>query len=112
MLAELAAGKLAAGELNLARSYLTGSLPVSLATARQRMRVGVQLSIFGLPRDFPQRTTAQIDALTLDEARAAAARWLHPDQLATVVVGTADVMRPHLDSGRFGELAVAAWDSY
>jgi zinc protease len=112
MFAEVAEHGITAAELERVQSYLTGSLPFTMQTARQRMRSGVQLELYGLPRDFPQRITAEIATLGVADVQAAARRWLHPEALATVVVATANVMRPVFENGRFGEFAQKSYDEY
>jgi zinc protease len=79
-------------ELDQARRYAIGSL--QLGTASQggmasmlSMLAGADLGVEYL-RDFP----AQLLAVTVDDVLAAAATWMSPSRLTTVLVGDADVV--------------------
>jgi predicted Zn-dependent peptidase len=79
-------------ELDQARRYAIGSL--QLGTASQggmasmlSMLAGADLGVNYL-RDFP----AQLQAVTVDDVLAAAAAWMSPSRLTTVLVGDAAVI--------------------
>jgi predicted Zn-dependent peptidase len=79
-------------ELDQARRYAIGSL--QLGTASQgglasmlSMLAGADLGVEYL-RDFP----AQLQAVTVDDVLDAAARWMSPSRLTTVLVGDAKVI--------------------
>lgn len=83
-------------ELDQARRYAIGSL--QLGTASQAglasmisMLVGADLGIEYL-REFPE----QMQAVTVDDVLAAAATWMAPTRLSTVLVGDAKVVREPL----------------
>lgn len=85
--AKLADGQLEQPELDDARTYLTGSFPLRLTSNDQvaSMLVGMQVQRLGA--DYLDRRNAYLDAVTLDEVKAAAARLYHPDALRIVAVG-------------------------
>ena len=64
------------------------------------------LVIYGLPADYYDTYRNNIRAVTLDAVLEAARRHLHPDQLQTVVVGDARVIRDSLGDLDLGELQV------
>jgi zinc protease len=77
-----------AEELKDAKTYLTGSFPLSLDStgriagtlvAMQRDRLGI---------DYLEKRAALIDAVTLADAKRVAQRLLDPDKLSFVVVGS------------------------
>jgi zinc protease len=98
LFADVAAHGITADELEFTKTYLGGSLPFRVATARQRVRVAVQNEICGLPADYVHTLPAEIGRLTLDEVCEAARAWLHPDDCLAVVVATADTMLPRLEA--------------
>jgi len=107
---DLAARGLTAEELDFARSYLVGSMPFHLATARQRMQLAVRDAAFDLPIGYTATLPAQLGALDIDAVRAAATRHLRPEDAVTVAVTTARDTRDAL--AKVGEVEVVAFDAY
>ena len=75
-------------ELDEAKSYLKGSQMLALDTSSKLATALLQYQLDKLPIDYIEKRNAIVDAVTLDDARAAAKRlWGHG--LLTVVVGRA-----------------------
>lgn len=74
-------------ELDAAKTYLTGSFPLSLDSTSHIAAVLVQMQIDGLGIDYLDRRAGLIEAVTLDQVRALARRLLDPTRLSFVVVG-------------------------
>ncbi len=109
---ELAAGGIRSDEFELAVHHITGSLPFSRATPRQRMRLALRHELFGLPADYPARLPELLAGLTLDDVHGAAARWLSPRDLCIVIVASADEMAPRLEKVGLPPTEIVAYDSY
>ncbi len=107
---DLAEHGLSADELAFARTYLTGSLPFRLATARQKVRAAIQNQLFDLPSDYLERVPQELAALTLDETNHIARTKLWPDDSLAVVVATADTMVPRLEALGYEHLTVLPYD--
>jgi zinc protease len=76
-------------ELADAKTYLTGSYPLSFSS---NVGIASQLNTFqreGLPLDYVARRNGLINALTLDDVRRAARRLFDPARLTIVVAGSA-----------------------
>lgn len=110
--AALADDGLTDAELALARSYLVGSLPFHLATARQRMQLALRDALFGLPIGFTAELPARVAELSVDDVRAAARRHLRPAELVTVAVTTAATARAGLTAAQVGVPREVAFDAY
>jgi zinc protease len=85
--ARMGRGEIGEDDLADAKTYLTGSFPLRL-TSNDRVAdllVGIQLHDLG--QDFLERRNSYIEAVTLEDVRAAASRWFDPDRLLVVVVG-------------------------
>jgi zinc protease len=93
-------------ELSLARDYLDGVFPIRYETTGAIASALATLVIYGLPADYYDTYRNNIRAVTLDAVLEAARRHLHPDQLQTVVVGDARVIRDSLGDLDLGELQV------
>ncbi|MBK9031990.1 MAG: insulinase family protein [Myxococcales bacterium] len=112
LFAALAEDGLTEAELALARSYLVGSLPFHLATARQRMQLAMRDALFGLPVGYTAELPARVAQLSVDEVRAAARRHLHPERLVTVAVTTAATARAGLVAAAIGAPREVEFDAY
>ncbi|MBI5261180.1 MAG: insulinase family protein [Bradyrhizobium sp.] len=73
-------------ELDEAKSYLKGSQMLALDTSSKLAQALLQYQLDKLPIDYIEKRNAIIDAVTLDDARAAARR-LWSQGLLTVIVG-------------------------
>ncbi|HEX9015962.1 MAG TPA: pitrilysin family protein [Chloroflexota bacterium] len=78
-----------AEELDEARSFLTGSLPIALETADGLVRTMLDIEFYKLGLDFLERYPALIDAVTPESIRAAVRKWVVPEHIVTVVAGPA-----------------------
>ena len=76
-----------AGELADCKLYLIGSIPRMLETNQAIATFLHTAEFFGLGLDHDLRLPALLDAVTLDEANAAARRTLDPSRAAVVVAG-------------------------
>ncbi len=82
-------------ELADAKTYLTGSYPRAFAS---NAGTAAQLNAFqrsGLPVDYVARRNDFINAVTLDEVRAAARKWFDPGKLTVTVAGTIAEPKKH-----------------
>ena len=79
-----------AKELEDAQAYLTGSFPLRLDSTAKIAVFLSQVEYFGLGPDYIERYPDRVRAVTLEQVRAAAQKYLHPDALIQVVVGPRD----------------------
>lgn len=110
--ADLAARGLGDDELDFARSYLVGSMPFHLATARQRMQLAVRDAAYGLAWDYTATLPARLGELGGADLRAAAARNLRPADAVTVAVTTSRDTRAALATATGGSVEVVPYDAY
>lgn len=77
-------------ELADAKTYLTGSYPLSFTSSSRiaSMLIGIQMDNLGI--DYPDRRNGLIEAVTLDDVNRLARKLLRPDMLTVVVVGQPD----------------------
>lgn len=81
-------------ELDNAKTYLTGSFPLSLDSTQHIASVLVQMQEDKLGIDYLDRRAELIGAVTLDEARALARRLFDPAKLSFAVVGDPQNLEP------------------
>ena len=79
-----------AKELDDAKTYLTGSFPLSLDSTGHIAGILVAIQRDALGIDYLERRKALIESVTLDDAKRVAHRLLDPDKLSFVVVGSPD----------------------
>jgi zinc protease len=74
-------------ELNDAKNYLTGSFPLRFDTTRKVANFLAQVEFFQLGLDYPDRYAELIGKVTREDVLQVANRYIHPEQLITVIVG-------------------------
>jgi zinc protease len=76
-----------AEELDLAKKYLTGSYALNFDTSTKIAGQLVRIQLEGLGIDYMDRRNGEVEAVTLDDARAMAHRLYGPGKLLVAVVG-------------------------
>ncbi len=74
-------------ELNDSRSFLVGSLPLRLETNEGMARAIVDMALYDLGFDYLQRYEELMGAITAEQIRAVAQKWLDPDAYALGMAG-------------------------
>jgi zinc protease len=88
-----------AHELAAAIKNITGGFPLRIASNSKIVQYLAVIGYYGLPLDYLDRFNDRVSAVTADRIRDAFNRRIHPDRLATVIVGpraqeTADSAMP------------------
>ena len=89
-------------ELDLAKASLAGSFGRSLEQPATIARFAINAERQQLPDDYYQNYLKNLDALTLDDINATAAKYVHADNLQITVVGKTDDFADQM--ARFGEV--------
>ena len=79
-----------AEELDAAKQNITGGFPLRLDSNREILAYIALIGFYGLPLDFLNTYTKKVEAVTTGQIRDAFRRRVHPDTMATVMVGPAD----------------------
>ena len=74
-------------QLNLAKSYITGSYALRFDSNAAIANYLLSLQTRGLPRDYANTRNDKIRAVTREQVKAAAQTYLQPDKLIVVAVG-------------------------
>jgi zinc protease len=93
-------------ELDPARDYLIGVLPLRFETPEAISGAISNLVVHGLPDDYFDTYRTSMEAVTLDDIAEAARNRIRPSRMATVVVGDADELEEPLRQGGFGPLTI------
>lgn len=93
-------------ELNSARDYLRGALPLRLETTSQLASRVAELVIYDLPATYFDDYRDRIAAVTAEDVRRVALEAVRPDAMAIVVVGDADQIRDDLEALDLGPIEV------
>lgn len=93
-LAKIAKNGVSQKELDNAKSYLTGSYALRFDTNSKiaSQLLGIMVEDMGI--DYIDKRNAMIEALTVEDLKKAAARFLKPDDLIVVVVGKPKDLSP------------------
>ncbi|SPR98822.1 M16 family metallopeptidase [Cupriavidus taiwanensis] len=74
-------------ELRAAKDNLVNGFPLRIDNNRKLLTNVANIGWYGLPLDYLDTWTAQIGKVTREQVRAAFQRHVHPDNMATVIVG-------------------------
>lgn len=89
-------------ELDRAKAYLALGLADAFETTGQVVQRVDELQRFGLPLDYYDSYTASIMAVTAEDVRRVAQKYVTPDQASVVVVGDVAKIRAGIDALRLG----------
>jgi zinc protease len=74
-------------ELNDAKDYLTGNFPLRFDTTRRVAAFLAQVEFFQLGLEYPDKYPELIRKVSREDVLRVAKRYVHPEQLITVIVG-------------------------
>ncbi len=95
-------------ELRFAQKGLVGSLPLGFETPVQIAAALQILPLYGLPEDYFANYAESIEAVTLEDVREVAGRFLDSSHMQIVVVGDAAHVRRGLERLRVGNIVELA----
>ncbi|NJM34371.1 MAG: insulinase family protein [Rhodomicrobium sp.] len=94
VLKRIAADGPTAEEVENAKRYLTGSYALRFSSSTRIADILLWLQIEDLGIDYIDKRNGLIEAVTMDEIKRAAAKWIKPDDLVITIVGEPDGMMP------------------
>lgn len=74
-------------ELRNAKSFLTGVFPISHETQESLLNALLTQKLYDLPADYLQTYRQKINAVTIQDVRRVAEKYISPDKTAIVIVG-------------------------
>lgn len=95
-----------ADEVAAAKDYIAGTFPLQLETTAQVAARIADLIVHRLPDDYYRVYRDRVAAVTPDQVHAAAHRHIHPERMAIVIVGDADVVLGPLEALGIGPVEV------
>lgn len=81
-------------ELKAAKDYLIGSFPLLIDSNRKLLDNISNIAWNGLPLDYLDTWTRQVDRVSIADIKAAFARKLQPDRMVVLTVGAAPARQP------------------
>lgn len=101
-----------ADELALGVAALTRGYARNFETAEQIAGAAMQIALYELPDDYFARFVPSVEAVTPEQATAAAAHHLDPSRLVTLAVGDLDAIHADLRQLDLGEAAVLSAEAF
>lgn len=90
-------------ELNRAKDDILNSFLFRYDTKEKVLAESVRLEFYGYPANYLETYEASLRKVTLTDVTAAAKKYIHPDQLAILVVGNKSEIKPGLDELGLGQ---------
>jgi zinc protease len=109
LLAQMAQGDVTPKEMDFARDYLAGVYPIQSETADQVAGRILTVAAYGLPADYNSTYPDKIRAVSVDQVKAMAAKYLAADNVDIVLAGNVaafrDALKKEYPSAKFDEIA-------
>lgn len=102
--------KVSADELQSAKNLIAGTFAQSLESPQTLAWFANMIEYYNLPQDYFKNYLKRIEAVTIQDIKDAANKFMHPDKIHIVVVGNASEVGPKLE--RFGEVTYLDKDGY
>jgi len=93
LMARMRGGGLQAADLDMGRNYVAGLYPLRIEAPDALAAEFLDVEFYGLGKGYIDGYQQRIRAVTLEQARAAAARWVPVDDMAITVVGPAEALK-------------------
>lgn len=93
-------------ELNAARDYLSGTVPLELQTTEQIADRAAELFVFDLPDDYFAQHRDELRRVTADQALAAARNHVRPEEFVWTIVGDAHALAKDIANLNLGTVEV------
>jgi len=90
--------EVSADEIADAKSFLTGVFPIRAETQEGLTNLIVNQQLYGLPADYLQTYRDNVNAVTAAQIQEAAQKYVRTDEMAIVIVGDADHVRPQAET--------------
>lgn len=90
-------------DLAVTKSFFTKSQARRFETLGAKLGALSDIADFGLPYDFVSQEIADVEALTLQDVQALAARLIRPGAMNYVIVGDAETQMPRLSELGYGD---------
>jgi zinc protease len=88
---------LSADELKMSKDHLIRSLPGDFETVEETTGRMADIFTYNLPLDYYRTYPAKIDAVTSEQAAAAALKYIHPEKMVFVAVGDKAKIQPQIE---------------
>ena len=89
-------------ELKRAKDNILNSFLFRYDTKEKVLGESVRLEFYGYPADYLETYEAALKKVTVNDLNAAAKKYIHPDELAILVVGNGPEIKPGLDELNLG----------
>ncbi len=99
-------------ELALGVAALTRGYARNFETAEQIGRASTQIALYDLPDDYFVQFVPNVERVTTADVTSAAATYLHPDRLMTLVVGDLDAVAGDLPRLGLGDPVILSADTF
>jgi len=107
---KMAESPVSADELNFSKESLTRSLPGDFETSTAASSIFSNLFVYGLGLDYYAKYPAQVTSVTIEQAQAAAQKYLVSEKMVVIAVGDKAQIEPELAKLNLGALEICNAD--
>jgi zinc protease len=93
-------------ELSLAKDSQSRSLPGMFEASGGAAGALSEIPLYDLPRDYFEKLPDRLNAVTAEDAEAAAKNYLHPEQMILICVGDRAKIEPELQKLDLGAIEI------
>ncbi|HEX2833408.1 MAG TPA: pitrilysin family protein [Thermoanaerobaculia bacterium] len=106
-IAKLTTAPVTADEISLAKESILNAFVFTMDTREKALQQQVLLEFYGFPSNYFQQYPSLIEKVTADDVQRVAKKYVHPDQLAILVVGKeADFEKPLSSLGQVTKIDI------
>jgi len=95
-----------ADELQKAKNYLSLLMPRNFETTRSAANALAQTFVYNLPADYFQTYAEHVLAVTADDVRRVAEKYIQPDKFAVVIVGDRKAIEAGVKALNLGPMTI------
>ena len=95
-----------ADELQKAKNYLSLLMPRNFETTRSAANALAQTFVYNLPADYFQTYAEHVRAVTADDVRRVAEKYIQPDKFAVVIVGDRKAIEAGVKALNLGPMTI------
>jgi zinc protease len=102
--------QMSADEMNLSKDSITRSMPGRFERGTDASGTFAELFLYDLPLDYFSKLPDLIDAVSAEQAQAAAQKYIHPEKMVVLAVGDRSKIEEEMKKLNLGKMEIRDTD--